>query len=148
MTALNGHQFPQQLTMFERTQDVIDKVDKIDAADHVAAGLSPREQWETPIHDDWHKGDSLRDVKLSRGNYVGRDGYDLRQGHAAKNLPPLRIDHNDTNGRIELGDGHHRLALYESLGDQEVPVWHSFGDPVMGGEETPEQWKQPHRRRR
>lgn len=147
MTALNGQQFAghHQLTMFERTQDVIDKVDKIDAGEHVAAGKTPREQWEHPLTDPYFAGESIRDFKLHQAMRSRQitPGYDILEGREKHNLPPLRIDHNPDNGRMELGDGHHRLAVYEAVGDQEVPVWHSF-DPM--NDETPHQWRQPHKR--
>lgn len=139
MTALNGQQFsndrdePLQLSMFERTQDVIDKVHKIDAdgcSQERDAGCrqDPREEWEGM--------GGIADMKLASSNMKGMDR-SIRDPQ--EHLPPLRIQHpmdrwdarmKSGGGKKPLGlwDGHHRLAAFEAAGHTEVPVWHSFDE--------------------
>lgn len=149
---------PQQLAMFMPVQEVIDKVHKIDASEHVAAGRSPREQWEEPLTEGMYAGSSVRDAKLSAAQAT-RDyeqaypprrlaKYDIEAGARAHNVPPLRIQHvpaglYTNRDRQELWDGHHRLATLEAMGHTEVPVWHSFDDD----EDTPHEWRGVPRRR-
>jgi hypothetical protein len=122
---------PQQMRMFIEVNEIVDGFDKSDTY-FSHTDTAPRDQWEKPAPETTlsnYEGEALRDRKLRNASARKSMVYDLDEGLAEHNLPP--VDVGDSTDRPYLDNGHHRLAVFEQRKkktghEQYVPVrWHS-----------------------
>lgn len=147
MSNLNVRQFSEQLPMFMPIKDIIDNVHKVDSVyspidpfrhqPRHSPVWSPRDQWEKRQAIGVSlREDKLNDLRREPGRNELADA--VRRGESR----PLSIFHDDKHGLKTLADGHHRLALHQEAGHQEIAVEHR-DEPVWGSSQADEYEEPP-----
>lgn len=118
----------QQLDMVRPLRRIIDEVHKIDSPHHPDKGgeiWSPRDQWERDPEDE-DGSEPLKERKLDQAVYSGGNtgSKDFVGAVERGETPPLPIYKDPFTGRETLADGHHRLAVHEDLGHEEIAISH------------------------